>query len=317
MFITEDSLEFIKKLPTNSVDCIITSPPYNLSIKYSTYKDNKSNKDYLSWMEEYAIEFKRILKDNGHIFLNVGYTNNEPWIAMDVANMFREHLILQNNIVWCKHIKIELDTFGIYKPITSNRYTSPVWENIFHFTKKGISRVDCKAISGEYGEKKGKYAKAYSYDGQLNIHKFTSSRAVCKRLYGHKNWKSLGSDELFEEELKKYMEQKPFVYNKQKDEGNIWYIPYTPIAKLAKEMNQKSLTNQEGKGSHPATFPVELPMRCLKFAEYRKDWTVVDPFGGTGSTAIACKKLNIKDFYSIDIDEEYTAFATKRFNIVK
>jgi site-specific DNA-methyltransferase (adenine-specific) len=317
MFITEDSLEFIKKLPNNSVDCFITSPPYNLSINYSTYEDNKTNKEYLEWLDEYAIEFRRVLKEDGHIFLNVGYTNNEPWIAMDVANVFRQHLILQNNIVWCKHIKIGLDTFGIYKPIQSKRYTAPVWENIFHFTKKGCSKVNTIAIAGEYGDKKGKYAKSYSYEGQLNIHKFTCSRIVCKKLYGHKDWKSLGEDTMFEQELKQYMEKKPFVYNKQKDEGNIWYIPYTPIAKLAKEMNQTNLTNNEGKGSHPATFPVELPIRCLKFADYREGWTVIDPFGGTGSTAVACKKLNIKDFYSIDIDSEYTAFANKRFNIAE
>lgn len=73
-------------------------------------------------------------------------------------------------------------------------------------------------------------------------------------------------------------------------------------------------TNSSGKINHPAVFPVELPIRCLKFADYKKDWMVLDPFCETGSTLIACCQLGIKNTIGIDIDESYINFTKKRIS---
>lgn len=303
-------------MPPQSVDCIITSPPYNIGKKYHTYVDKLPYKEYLNWIEEIAKTFSYLLKRTGHIFLNVGYTSKEPWIAMDVAQRFRSYFVLQNNIKWIKHIKIDKDTFGIYKPISSPRYTTPVWEDIFHFTCEGNCPVNRVSISGEYGPKKGTYASAYTPKACRNRYENTVKRVVCKKLYGHNNWKSIQSssdNETFNCAVEEYQKRKPFVYNKPKDEGNVWYIPYTPVAKLAKELGSTNLgTNSSGKSNHPAVFPVELPARCLKFADYKKDWVVLDPFLGTGTTLVACQQLGILNSIGIDIDKHYIEFTKKR-----
>ena len=46
----KDCIEGMKELDDGSIDAIITSPPYNLNIKYGLYSDNKPKDDYLDWL---------------------------------------------------------------------------------------------------------------------------------------------------------------------------------------------------------------------------------------------------------------------------
>lgn len=310
-----DCIAKMREFDDETIDCIVTSPPYNLNISYGKYQDDLPRDSYLRWMSDIALEFKRILRPTGSVFLNVGYTNQDPWVAMDVAQAFRQHLILQNNITWVKHIKIDKDTFGIYKPISSNRYTTPTNESIFHFTKTGNVVIDRTSIVGEYAPRKGKYASSYTEDASRNRHEADLKRRAAKKLYGHKRWQELEDDVDWQNLYQEMLENKPFVYNPPKDEGNTWYIPYVPIAKLAKEIGESTKgTKASGRGNHPATFPIGLPETCLKFAGVRPDQIVLDPFLGTGTTLVACKKLGLTGI-GIDIDEDYLSFAQRRLNL--
>ena len=123
----QDCIEGMKEMEENSVSVIVTSPPYNLDIQYGTYKDKKPRESYLSWLDEVFIEAKRVLKDDGHFFLNVGYSNIDPWVGMDVATVARKHFILQNNITRVKSIHVGDKTSGHFKPINSNRFVNPTW----------------------------------------------------------------------------------------------------------------------------------------------------------------------------------------------
>ncbi len=137
-----DCFKGLKNLESKSVDICITSPPYNLNINYSTYEDSKNTKDYLDWIGLIFIEIKRVLKDDGHLWVNMGFSNILPWQGIDVANCLRSLFILQNNFVWVKSISIEGKQLGHYKPINSKRFANQTWEHIFHFTKTGD--IPCK-----------------------------------------------------------------------------------------------------------------------------------------------------------------------------
>ncbi|MEK6882979.1 MAG: DNA methyltransferase, partial [Nanoarchaeota archaeon] len=44
----------MQKLEDESIDLVVTSPPYNIGKNYGTYKDNLNNTDYLCWVEEWV-----------------------------------------------------------------------------------------------------------------------------------------------------------------------------------------------------------------------------------------------------------------------
>lgn len=79
----EDCLEFMKRMPDNSVDLLLTDPPYNIS-QYSTgnipREEKKTlNNDIADWDKriinpvEYVDVFKRIVKSSGNIIIFAGY----------------------------------------------------------------------------------------------------------------------------------------------------------------------------------------------------------------------------------------------------
>jgi len=151
--IKDDCLNALRKLTTQSLDIVITSPPYNLNIKYNQYNDNKKRNEYLCWLNTIFIEISRTLKDNGAFFLNVGASSIDPWIYMDVANIARQHFILQNDITWVKSIAINGTTSGHFKPINSNRFLNNTFEHIFHFTKTGMAKINRQSIGVPYTDK--------------------------------------------------------------------------------------------------------------------------------------------------------------------
>jgi site-specific DNA-methyltransferase (adenine-specific) len=152
-FIHGDCLESLKEILDKSIDVVVTSPPYNIGLKYNKYKDKKPREQYLEWIYDIFVELKRVLKDDGHIFLNMGYTSKDPWISMEVALKLKDLLVMQNKITWVKSISIgegEEDTYGHFKPINSERYINVTNEDIYHFTKKDNTKINREAVGVPY-----------------------------------------------------------------------------------------------------------------------------------------------------------------------
>jgi site-specific DNA-methyltransferase (adenine-specific) len=148
--------------PAGSLDAIVTSPPYNLGVRYRTYDDSLPRGEYLEWTGEWVRLAARALAPAGSLFLNVGGKPTDPWTALDVAQAARPHLRLQNTIHWVKSIAIEKAAAGArsglsddlavghYKPINSRRFLHDCHEFIFHFTQKGDAPLDRQAIGVRY-----------------------------------------------------------------------------------------------------------------------------------------------------------------------
>lgn len=148
-----DCIEALASIPPSSVDLVVTSPPYNIGVAYRSYHDRKPREQYIAWLASVGKSLKRVLKQTGALFLNVGSTGSDPWIAMDVAAAFREAFVLQNHITWVKSVSIGDDTFGHFKPITSHRYLNSNHEAVFHFTKTGSVAVDRLAVGVPFKDK--------------------------------------------------------------------------------------------------------------------------------------------------------------------
>lgn len=311
-----DCIDWMNSQDEKSIDCIITSPPYNLDIKYGKYADDLPRESYLKWLHDVAVAMKQVLKDDGQLFLNVGYSNIDPWVAMDVAQVFRDVFVLQNNFTWVKHIAVNDQGYGQYKPISSDRFSSATTESIFHFTKDGNVKVDRLAI-GQRNKSEGyKYPELYSE----SRHVATQRRKASRRLR-FSNWKELqekGTEQQlkdFDSILDELLKKNPYDPDKKKCIGNAWYIPYTPTSKLAKEAGAEGDTGsrEKGRGGHPATFPDGLPIQCIKYSGIAENSTVYDPFIGTGTTIISALKMGMKGI-GTDIDQSYLDFAKNRID---
>src|SRR3954453_17893284 len=84
-FYLADCVEVLRQLPAQSVDVIVTSPPYNLGIQYSRYQDSLAPAEYLEWTNRWVAAAARVLRPDGSLFLNVGAKPSDPWTALDVA----------------------------------------------------------------------------------------------------------------------------------------------------------------------------------------------------------------------------------------
>jgi site-specific DNA-methyltransferase (adenine-specific) len=151
--IVGDCAEVLALMPERSVDVIVTSPPYNIGLKYRTYDDRGDRSQYLSWLRDIALLLKRVLKDDGSFFLNIAGTNSDPWIAPDAANAMRDLFDLQNSIIWVKSVAIGEESFGHFKPVNSKRYLNHLHEHVFHFTKAGDTPLDRLAVGVPFKDK--------------------------------------------------------------------------------------------------------------------------------------------------------------------
>ncbi len=148
-----DCLDVLKTIEIQSIDTVITSPPYNIDIPYSSYKDRKPRDNYIQWLKDISIEIARVLKPNGSYFLNIGSTNVDPWISIDVISSLRDMFVLQNHIIWVKSISVGDDTVGHFKPINSKRFLNQNHESIFHLTLTGDVAIDRLAIGIPFKDK--------------------------------------------------------------------------------------------------------------------------------------------------------------------
>ena len=160
----EDCLKGMRDIPSETIDICVTSPPYNLGIAYDIHDDALNPIEYLSWLKEVFTEVKRILKPQGHLWINVGYSNKNPWVGMDVAQTVRSLMVLQNQFIWVKSIAIDGIQTGHYKPINSQRYANPTWEHLFHFTKTGDVVCDREAVGVPYTDKSNLFRRHHQTD---------------------------------------------------------------------------------------------------------------------------------------------------------
>jgi site-specific DNA-methyltransferase (adenine-specific) len=253
---TKDCIQAMRKLPPQSIDLVVTSPPYNLGIKYRNYDDDKSREEYLSWSLEWAGEVKRVLKEKGSFFLNLGACPSNPLIPHELIVELKKLFVLQNTFHWIKSITVETKegeqvTAGHFKPIHSRRFVNDCHEYVFHLTKTGDTLLDRLGLGVPYSDKS-------------NIAR-----------WGHTGGRDL------------------------RCRGNNWFIPYKTIVSRSRER------------PHPATFPVQLAVNCIKIHGLTPDLVMLDPFVGIGHSAVAAKQCGVCGFYGFDVDEEYVGVARR------
>lgn len=260
-FYLGDCLDVLPSLDRASIGVVVTSPPYNIGVKYRSYQDDMPRTEYLNWTDEWLRAASKVMTPDASLFLNVGAKPTDPWIPLEVAQVARRFFKLQNTIHWVKSIAIDREAaggagldrdmaVGHYKPINSDRFVNDCHEFIFHFTPTGNTRLDRRAVG-------------VPYQDPSNI----------------KRWAAAGEG--------------------LRCRGNTWFIPY------------ETIQNRDRDRPHPASFPPKVPEQCLRLHGLERAGTVLDPFLGLGTSAIAAARLGL-DFVGIEMDPQYLQDAVKR-----
>lgn len=152
LLILGNCLEVIGKLPDSCIDCVMTSPPYwgKREYKNGGIGLERDYREYINNLAVIFLEVKRVLKDEGSFWLNIGdsYKAKQllgiPWrIALELTDS--QGWILRNSIIWNK-VKSGMDN-------TRDRLGN-IHENVFHFVKQKKYFYDANAIRAKPREAK-------------------------------------------------------------------------------------------------------------------------------------------------------------------
>jgi site-specific DNA-methyltransferase (adenine-specific) len=134
------NVDFLKlKTPSNFVDLIITSPPYNLGIDYGVYEDTKTYKDYLNFSKNWLTKCLQILKDDGRICINIPLDtgkNGKRSLSADLTVLAKKiGFKYKTTIIWNKGNSKSKFALGSFASASAPNMISPV-EVILVFYKK-------------------------------------------------------------------------------------------------------------------------------------------------------------------------------------
>lgn len=182
-----DCIEVLDQLNTQRgtgwANLTVTSPPYNLGIKYGKkVDDRKPEADYVQFTRKWLGGVATALAPEGSLFINVGSAPSAPGRPFQViATALKEGWILQNTFHWIKSISIEkkdgsIESCGHFKPINSSRYVNDAHEYIFHLTRCG--KVPLKRKAPGLG---------VPYQDKSNLSRWSHTESVDSRCRGN-NW---------------------------------------------------------------------------------------------------------------------------------
>ncbi len=117
ILVNGDCLSELKKIESNLIDCIVTSPPYNkkgligkvkpgnqvwkkFNIDYNSYGDNLSEEDYHQWMIDILNEMYRIIKPDGSIFFNHKPRRHRNKVHLPTDFICKSKLDVYQLIIW-------------------------------------------------------------------------------------------------------------------------------------------------------------------------------------------------------------------------
>ena len=159
-----DCLDVLSTMEDGSVDLIVTSPPYNLGIAYSSYGDRREEQEYLDWMVRVAAALRRVLGADGSFFLNVAGSSSQPWLPFELIVRLRPLFALQNHIAWVKSIAVGEDSVGHFKPVPGERFLHRNHEHIFHLTHTGAVRLNRLGVGVPFKDKSNIARRGHAQD---------------------------------------------------------------------------------------------------------------------------------------------------------
>jgi site-specific DNA-methyltransferase (adenine-specific) len=254
----------MEELDANSVQLVVTSPPYNVGKSYNYHEDHAPLDNYLAFLEQVWRECRRVLVPGGRLAINVANTGRSPYIplhAFIIQQCLDLGLLMRGEILWDKGPTAGVSTAWGSFARASNPTLRDTHEYIMVFSKDTM-RLEKEWTRG-------------AASGIENMEFVEWTRSIW-----HKNGTA-----------KKAIKETA---------RSIWRFG-----------TQSKKVQQKTRGiSHPAPFPLDLPLRLVLLYTNIDD-IVLDPFMGSGTTAIAAR-LTQRHYIGYEISPEYVDLANER-----
>lgn len=140
-----DCLIGLEKIESDSIDLVVTSPPYNLGIAYDEYDDNKTIDEYIKFIREVSKELFRIVKPDGRVCINIPCDgsmrqNDKQKIKVDISCIikyifYNTGFKYRDKIYWDKQNLKKVTAWGSYESSSNPNILLP-FEEVVVFYKK-------------------------------------------------------------------------------------------------------------------------------------------------------------------------------------
>lgn len=298
-----DSLPMLRRLPDQSVSLIVTDPPYHSTKKGNIYNDTAFQEDehFLEWIEQYTVEWRRILKRSGTLYL---FCSSQMSARLEV--MMAKYLRPINHITWTKPNEPGYDGWKgkMKKEALRNWYPhserilvfehggygtweayrrSPMGEYLLECRQRaGITTIQLTELIGEYG-KVNHGGAVTNWEAGRNIPSREQYRKLVESLAGYGVTGMLDYNDLI----------RPMIVSKDVEFTDVWnFMSVRPF-----------------KGKHPAEKPQDMLMHIIQASSYPGD-IVLDCFAGSGSTGVAALRLG-RRAVCMELDESWVKRAAK------
>jgi len=306
-----DCLDIMRSIPDKSVDAVITDPPYYRIIDNEWDKQWHTLDEYLDWLEIAAVEWRRIIKDNGSIYI---FADDKT--CAYIQTRLDKHFLLVNNLVWFKTNNLPIKNachLRSFAPMTerilfySAQYDPTGWETVKldmnnfvslreYFRKyQEATGLNIKQINNRLGHRKTEHAFYWgSTQWDLPTPEAYAELATIPTNHGfiRREYEDLRREY---EDLRREYEDLRRVFNADDETLDVISGP---------------IVGAKDNTEHPTTKPLWIMERLVKVSTH-EGMTILDCFAGSGTTGVACVQTG-RNFIGIEIDPTYYAIAEKR-----
>ncbi len=321
-----DALTVLRQLPAESIDCVMTSPPYWGKREYANggIGLEADYRDFVRDLAGVCLELRRVLKPSGSFWLNIGdsYENKcllgIPWrLAFELTG--NQGWVLRNSIIWNK-VKSGMDN-------TKDRLGN-VHENVFHFVKqsKGYfynadairskpreTKVVNGAIVSGTGVSGVRYRRQIELSTELSKHERGQAIAALDAMLADVRAGRVSDFRMIirgQQRATHSDSEKVSGRAKELRDKGFYILRYHPNGSKPTDVWDIIPEDTQNRGAHFAPYPEEL-CHIPILATCPEGGVVLDPFCGTGTTVYVARSSGRKSV-GIDISRQYLDHAKER-----
>ena len=326
LLLAGDARAVLASLPEQSVDCVMTSPPYWGKREYAQggIGLESDHRDFVKHLAEVFLQVKRVLKREGSFWLNIGDSYQDkglvgiPWrVAFALTD--QQGWILRNSVIWNK-VKSGMDN--------SKDRLGNVHEHVFHFvqrakgyyydanairTKARQARVVKGAVISATGVSGVRYKRQIELSTELAAQEKKAALHALDALLAQ-----ICAGRLADFRMIIRGQQRTTHSNSEKLSGRaqelrdrgFYFLRYHPRGSKPNDVWNILPEDTQKRAAHFAAYPLDLCLIPI-LATCPPGGIVLDPFCGTGTTLVAARSLG-RASVGVDLSSTYLELCAQR-----